>query len=326
MSDDNAEVDMVLDVNLALKMIPEFHGDRENLHKFISCCDVVSAMATTRNDAEMFMNIIKTKLTGVAYNLVKYKTYESWNELKVILQEQYLEHRTFAQIQTELLNSKQGYNEDVRSFANRLERLTCDLNDACIASEGPVAARVIQNLNNKSCLKAFVEGLRDPIKLIIKASRYDTFPRAVEAGCEEERNIKPYLRKPKFQSSKNTNNDRCFKCGKSGHIASNCYSNTGNFSRYPTFPSVPIKREINISQAESVCRYCKRPGHELENCRKRQYNNARKHTRPNIQSGNHVTNNYTNRPHNIQNIENSGNEHGPGTSGSVSRIRDLKTA
>lgn len=75
-----------------------------------------------------------------------------------------------SKIQTKLFTIEQKYNETVRSFAHRLERLTVDLNDACISCEGQDASGVVQNLNKKSCLESFQEGLKAPIKLIIKAS------------------------------------------------------------------------------------------------------------------------------------------------------------
>ncbi|GLV33282.1 hypothetical protein CBL_20090 [Carabus blaptoides fortunei] len=72
----------------------------------------------------------------------------------------------------------------IGTFANRLERLTADLNDACTASEGPDASKIIQSLKSKSCLKAFQEGLLELVKIIIKASRFNTFNEAVESAIE----------------------------------------------------------------------------------------------------------------------------------------------
>ena len=98
---------MPLQIDTALRMIPEFHGNRDELHKFITCCDIVAGTCSLRGDAESLVNVIKTKLCGSAYNLVKYKTFADWAALKIILQAQYLEHRTIAQLQTKLVNSRQ---------------------------------------------------------------------------------------------------------------------------------------------------------------------------------------------------------------------------
>lgn len=270
---------MVFSVDTALKMIPEFSGNRENLHRFIACCDIVSPLATTRADQALFLNVVKTKLAGPAFNLIKYKTVDSYDELKTILEGQYLEKRTIAQIQTELLGSRQFPNEPIRQFANRVERLTIDLNDACIASEGAAAAGVIQNLNKKSSLKAFVEGLQNPYKLIIKASRYETFHDAVEAAIEEERtNQTQKIFHPNSKFSPHSNSQkqkRCFKCGRNNHTTDRCYANIP--SSFPNYPSTNsrIKTEANVNRVQVECGYCHNLGHTLDQCRKRAFNHSR---------------------------------------------------
>ena len=309
----NVEIEdneMPFQLDSALKMIPEFHGNRNDLHKFLACCDIVAASCTTQNHQESLINVIKTKLCGAAYNLIKYKNFATWADLKPILQQQYLEKRTIAQLQTELVNSRQRSNEDVITFANRLERLTLDLTDACITSEGEDAADVIQSLNNKCCLKAFVDGLNNPIRLVIKASRFPTFEEAVAAACEEERSTKT----SKFHNNfRTTNQINCFKCGKRNHKAEDCYSSL------PRYPKTEIKTETNINKVNVTCRYCKKPGHTIEQCRKRQYNNSR------AQNSNSYTN--PNRSSSSNNstpgTSSSGNETRPAAQGNYRQVRDM---
>lgn len=349
--EENGNANMVFSIDLALKMIPEFKGDRDTLHKFIACCDIVHPMATTRAETQTLLNVIKTKLSGAAYNLIKYKEFATWDELKIFLQEQYLERRTIAQIQSELLNCRQRQNEGVRPFANRIERLMLDLTDACIASEGDGARDVIQNLNKKSALKAFVEGLQSPIKLIVKASRFENLTDAVEFACEEERTLN--------SKHKNFNSDtnftfkkpiKCFKCGKGNHLSDQCFSQN-NVRNFPSYPN-RIKPE-NVLRIQETCRYCKNVGHTIEVCRKRQFNNSRQNqinhnfpsSKPNTSYNNRYnqnrlnasapqnrySNSGPNRPPNSnnnalgyrQNANPSGNDSGPSTSGSTTRVRDM---
>lgn len=188
MVDDNIELNIeeMYSIELALRMIPEFSGNREELHKFISCVDIVNSMCTTNIHRSSLLNVVKTKLSGNAYDLIKYTNIATWNQLKISLENQYSEKRSVAQIQYELLNIKQA-NDDVRTFANKVIKLKFDLDDVCIKSQGVESAPVIQNLNSHSALKAFVDGLNDPLKLIIKASRFDNLHAAIEAACEEEK-------------------------------------------------------------------------------------------------------------------------------------------
>lgn len=303
--------EMPFSVEIALKMIPEFNGDRNQLHRFITCCDIVGASVTSQVQTAQFLNVIKCKLTGTAYNVIKYRDFLDWASLKLELQNQYLERRTIAQLQRELLGNRQQPNEDIRTFANRLERLTADLNDACIASEGEEATHVIQNLNNKSCLKAFQEGLLEPVKIIIKASRFTTFNEAVESAVEEERIINQNKLFSKFQTKNDKKIIKCFKCNKLGHIAENCRSNfTTSLPSYPRRDEIKqeMPRKINI-----ICAYCKKPGHHISTCyRKPNQSNKNKPWQASSSNTN-VRNVPSTSKQNVRqiNIIESGNESGP---------------
>ncbi|KAG5867855.1 hypothetical protein JTB14_013908 [Gonioctena quinquepunctata] len=182
----NDITDIAFTNDFAFKIIPEFDGNRENLHAFLSCCDVVWEVATTRAQQVMFMHIAKSILSGSTYKVIRYGEMDDWPVFKSILQNQNLERRIIAQIQTELLSARRYHNEDVRAFANRIEILTIDLNDACVANEGQNARVVIENSNNKSSSKASFEG---PFQLVEKASSFDDFANAVEAAFEKGRNF-----------------------------------------------------------------------------------------------------------------------------------------
>ncbi|KAL3268889.1 hypothetical protein HHI36_007978 [Cryptolaemus montrouzieri] len=132
-----------MDINVALRIIPEFNGIRRDLHKFITCCDEMADTCTTNDDRKMLLNVIKSKLSSTAYDIVKYKAFANWDELKLILQNQFLERRTTGQMQYELSTVKQNFNEDVRSYANRVEKLLIDLNEAMVTHEGVASAPLI---------------------------------------------------------------------------------------------------------------------------------------------------------------------------------------
>lgn len=307
---------MPFQIEVALKMIPEFDGAKVNLHRFMSCCDIVAQSCTTQQQHNTLLNVIKTKLSGSAYDIVKYKAFENWEELKLILQNQYLEKRTLAQIQSELISIIQLPNESVQEFANRVERLTVDLTDAGIASEGADAAETIQNLNSKLALRSFVEGLRAPFKLLIKASRFDSLPEAVTAACEEERvqNFKRPASSPNsYRQNFKPKDIKCYTCGRNNHTSAQCrFNNKGRFPQYPTnnfkFQNHP-KVEANIHTI--ICRYCKKLGHKIEDCRKRKFNNDRKQNQVGSDSNQG---------------QRSGNESGPGTSGSAPRVQQFQPA
>lgn len=301
-----------LSVELALKVIPEFSGIKSDFHKFLNCCDAMySDGKLSDSDSQLFLTIVKSKLSGNAYSLTKYKEIKGWNDLKKILQEFYLEKRTVAQLQSELVNCRQHYNEDVRNFSNRIERLLIDLTDACIASEGTDASKIIESLNNKTALRAFIDGLNDNLKLFIKACRFTTLTEAVQAAIEEERSNPS---RNKFKSSNQKDNFskslKCSNCSKMGHSSQNCFlknsssysSNPVPTSSLPQFSRQPIKTEPASSyyaktfKINVTCAYCKRPGHHIRDCRKRMYNENKKkeQTHNNNPSVRYISNNSEN--------------------------------
>lgn len=311
-----------LNIDVAIKMIPEFDGNRVNLHRFITCCDIVDEELCPETDEGLLLNIIKTKLTGSAYNNTKHKTFANWLELKNILAENFSDKRTIPQVQSELLNVRQLPNEDVRAYANRVEKLLFELNDVCIESEGEVAKASIENLNSKSALRGFVEGLNSSIRLIVKASRFKTLTEAIDGAVDEERNVN--AQKSKFNSKSYSKPFlKCSFCHKSGHKYENCFSRNNNLQVLPKFSKHEIKSESKIFKINITCSYCKKEGHHIRDCYKRKYNENKKF---NDTSHNANTTNPTPST-SQQTYDNSGNARGPGPHrSSETRIRTVKEA
>ena len=270
-----------LEKDFALKFIPEFSGKRDELHKFINCCDLLD-QNYNELDSILFINIIKSKLTGAAYNVTKHKEFNTWDELKEILRDQFLEQRTYAQLQTDLVTSKQGLRESVRAYANRIEKLLSDLNDVSVASAGEESKQAVTTLNSKTALKSFVDGLHPEIRLIVKASRFERLVDAIEAAVEEEKSL-PESSKNRYQSS-NTNppKAKCSICHKQGHSSANCFSRAHyNLPRYNSNKTVTKKEPISPSRTNDpnvrviTCSYCKNRGHHIKECRKRIFNESK---------------------------------------------------
>ena len=266
-----------LNVDLVLKLLPEFNGqDRSELDRFLNICDTINDDLCPEAEEPLLLTIIKSKISGIAYNSIKYKDIQNLEGLKSILKNNFAETRTIAQVQSEIINSKQKFNENVRQFATRIEKLKIELDDACIQSQGIEAAKVIQELNAKSALRAFVEGLHNNIKLIIKACRFPTLIEAIEGAVEEERNFNS---KTSFRNNFSRESIKCSFCQKVGHKFENCFfrknkpqhtfvnKQPANFTQEPNKPT--------FNKNKSFCNYCKEPGHHISNCYKRKLKEQR---------------------------------------------------
>lgn len=248
-----------LNIELALKIIPEYDGSPTTLHRFISCCEIIQKPLKSEENANL-INLLKVKLTGKAYDVLRYKDFKTFRELKSEFQKQFGETRSSAQIQLELLQNSQSRNENVKSYANRIQQLLTELNECCSNSLGKSNDDIL-TLNDQTALKAFQEGLVPSIKLIVKACRFTKLKDAVAFAFEEETNL---------QSKSNSNTTpsyhkpiiKCQVCHKPGHNADVC------FLRYRVNnPNSYSKAHNNI---RVICAYCKNIGHHIQECRKRQ--------------------------------------------------------
>lgn len=277
----------------ALRLTPEFDGNSSELHRFLNSCNTVIELLTTEQKVPYF-KVLKLKLKGRAYELVKYTEFSNYEDLKKKLLSQFLETRTLETLQSDLINARQQNNESEIDFGNRVEQLLMDLNTACCpdSTVDKKLTEPIRILNSRTALKAFQEGLREPLRLLIKASRYSTLKEAIEAAACEGKNKNN--RNESSQSRSHTNSKFCNHCRKNGHTFDECRSklkctNCQRIGHSATQCRVKSNPENNhtatptrhIHQTSLVCRYCKKSGHHIKDCRKRIYNNNRVNSNPN---------------------------------------------
>lgn len=290
-SKNNTKIMSTLSIPEALRLIPEYDGSASELHHFINACDTVQSLIATEN-VPNFFKILKLKLKGKAYDIIKYDDIKDFSSLKAKLTMQFLETRTLETIQVELVSAKQKHNETETEFTNRVERLLSDLNAACITSDtAETISKPIRDLNARTALRAFQEGLREPIKLLVKASRYTTLKAASDAAISEGKQY------PLQRQNNTTNNSTsskfsskfCTHCRKNGHTFDECRnklkcSQCNRFGHSVSQCREKVQQNSNQPKAQVTvvtCKYCKNAGHTIEQCRKLEYNRKN-----NVNSGN----------------------------------------
>lgn len=257
-----------LDENFMLKIIPSFNGNAKEFHKFCTCAEIVWNPLKAKNDKSLFLNIIKSKLCDQAYEVVRYTKFESWNDLKLALERKFIQRRSQGTVSSKLVQLNQLKNENVRSFADKVEQLLNELNEICIEKQGIDSARVIYALNESTALNSFQGGLQEPLRTIVKANNFTTLSQAIERALDEEISHKPL-------------NLYCSFCKTSTHNTKNCYrnKNSNNNSHNASQPSTSFNNshkksdnqteQLNNSDnnaPKKFCNYCKKRGHLVKDC------------------------------------------------------------
>jgi len=294
---------MTFDFNRAIKLIPEFDGTSDKLPRFLQCCKLVYKDTKTDEDRALFLELVQVKLVDSAYNqTVLTCSYKNWQELQKDLNQKFSNVRALENIQVDLVQARQRFDENVKDFGIRIENLLADLNRSCASStsdEG-ILDQNIKTINSRTALRAFEDGLRDPLRILIKASRFTNLKDAITKGIEEERLI--LFNKSKHPNSQNSSivqtPVKCQICFKTGHTASKCFSrnnnqqsipflnNSSNFNtssnnnrqfstRYFSRPQNQTSPNPRINQISYSCAYCKKFGHHISVCRSREKSNQR---------------------------------------------------
>lgn len=153
----------------------------------------------------------------------------------------------------------------------------------------------------------FLAGLNREIALVVKSRDPDSLEDAVQLALNEEREIKSLREISKYQTINNSNARHCFNCNRSGHTTQNCrnrppnlprnnYDNNfenssrqyqnPNFRNQSTFQrpqqtQQPQNQYVRqVQPTNKFCNYCKKTGHVIQECRKRQYNNSKRGNNP----------------------------------------------
>ena len=70
------ESKMAFNIHTALKLIPEFDGTSSQLHKSSVCCEIILNPLTEPADIKNCLEIIKSKLSGPAYDIARYEEFD----------------------------------------------------------------------------------------------------------------------------------------------------------------------------------------------------------------------------------------------------------
>lgn len=175
---------------------------------------------------------------------------------------------------------RQRTDENIQNFSNRIQQTYHQLTSALTVGKTAPESRVIAETMLTSALVVFMEGINPSIRLILEARNITSYEEAVriatekENVCEKSYNTKNY--KPFNKGNSNKSHIKCNRCSKLGHYANECRSSAPSSSGFRN--PINNRTEIKVERTENIkfCKYCKKPNHDISECRKRIFNENKK--------------------------------------------------
>lgn len=259
-----------LGIKDALDIIPTFRGLEGTLASFTGGCRLAKLLIPTHMEPD-FTKLIKTKLQGEALTSVEDHEFDSIQHLVDFLEKMFDKTKLFYEEVGDLAKIKQGQNESVIKYSNRVKELGRNITKAALREKRPTNKIEIE----RDLLKFFLKGLKSII-IVRMTPFHTTFEAAIEEALELERETENRVEEKvlTFASDKTLT---CQFCKKPNHEASECRN---------------LKRQLQNSNF---------PQNEVENNKNNYNNNFR--TNNNLNSNNYRNfnrNNYNNPNNNNQ--------------------------
>lgn len=248
-------------IGTLFKFIKPFDGSREKLNSFLINCNNAINLASESQKGILFKFIL-SQLEGKAETACFIKDFESWDQLCEFLKTQFGEKKHYAHLLTDLQECRQGYNEPVNQFALRVETCLSKL-----LTEVTLSNRKKSELIGRTAamedlaLHTFLLGLKPELSNLVRTKDPTKLNEAINFATSEEKILNLF------------------------HKRNQPHSTT---HRPPVKPQPPFRppthnnhsprhqfRPQNHYNGNTFCRYCKAPGHTIESCAKRQFNNNR---------------------------------------------------
>jgi hypothetical protein len=255
-----------ISIGEALKLIPPFKGNKSEVPAFIGNVDTAFSVINP-NQKDMLYKFVLTRISGEPRTAIIHRHLEDWFELKEFLQNSYIEKRTLDFHASQLFRSRQGKDERVSEWIQRLQTLGSKFRESALLNSTEGAREGILDLSDRLRNICFVQGLHsDRIQTIVRSRNYRDFDEIAETALVEESAI--VSRQDRYRNE-GTSPNRCSSCGKIGHTNNKCYSKVRREARVnPVVERKPdnIKNFtcFRCGERGHVARYCRSPQRERE--------------------------------------------------------------
>lgn len=252
----------------------DYHGDRNKLYDFLQDCGQAWALCNAPQRVLM-LSYIESKLKGPAKAQTRLKKFNNFEQLRDTLIQLFGDRRSFTQLLEELSSLQQNKNEQIQQFFNRIEHIqTLALNKVCLQDELEHVGRTA--MINEIALQRLIHHSIEEISSVLRRCKLNNLNDALQEALNEEQHLN---RRKTYPPRYNVPQKFCDYCKKPGHVLRDCRRKSVNLNensraRYQTPINVQntyTHRPGNQEIGNKFCRYCKKPGHLIDECRKLQY-------------------------------------------------------
>ncbi|KAL4085202.1 hypothetical protein QTP88_027061 [Uroleucon formosanum] len=287
-------------IEAAMRVVPNFDGTSpDQADHFLRACDFAVRIVDPEQIDILVQGLI-IKLSGRALRSIRYKEITTYQEFRKNIVEISGTKKLLPQLHMKLLTCRKSPDEGVQEYYNKMEQLLHDLINATMEGGDYANGTDIDRLLHNQVLNAFISGLPESYRILLKARGPKKLSDALVFALEEEteenlaketqlfsmqtntRNqqqsskSKTGTSQPGSSSKNNNTNKGCFKCGRTNHFAKDCRAPQWDQDRFKASQQKGQQSSKNTEKTVLICRYCKKQGHELEECRKRKYVNKKK--------------------------------------------------
>ncbi|KAK9739093.1 Retrotransposon gag protein [Popillia japonica] len=189
----------------------------------------------------------------------------TWESISALLISLYQDKKSLDQLLEELSNMRQSNSETVSKFYQRLKDLTSRILGIIYTTEDKedkLKGRIL--MIQDMALNRFIYHTHSSISQMLRYREFKSINAALTAATEEKA----------LRLTYRSSSSRCRNCGRNNHDTRDC-----NGNKQPAQKSINFNKSVRQNNnndpvsAPKQCRYCKKLGHVIEGCRKRQYNN-----------------------------------------------------
>lgn len=273
----------------ALELVPKYDGHNIPVWQFARACKRAKESIPLIDEAH-FVRMLRNKLSNHAYLAVEDEIHPTVEKFVDCLKRTFGSGRSSNYYRGQLSMAYKKQNEHILDYIGRIK----DLRTAIIEGDQTNLDRSLNELEITSidsfALEAFYEGLPREYRIELRAEGYNDFADA----CTKVLLINRRLEREEIRN-KSTRNYR-----DNSVPANSMRSQRDNFTTSPNAsPNPPT------NGAQKICSFCKRIGHLIHECRKRQYRdeyNNNNNSNNNFHNNNYNrSNNFTNNPNNYNN-------------------------